>query len=496
MSLLLQALQKAARNREGQSAGADGDTGGGADADRPLAPAEAVDRYAQPGDAAHDIEPEADAAARTAPDMEELSLAEEEELFGSDAAMTGREPTLNLAGDDAAPRRPAPRAMREPAGVTQAATIVRASESKSAGLLDWVRDRPVHAFAVAGGIFGVFYGAYVYLQIFHPAVLRGDFLRRPALQAKSPPPALPVTPPDPAASPASPPDPAVGTVAVVAPPAIGTVAAAPGQGKMLPAQPSAQTAPAPRPPVAVSSDDFGASEEAEPPARKPARARRPARSTGQDEVENVVLDDVVSVRSAESRPPPALGTLNRAWEALQQGRHDEAQAMYEEVAAAEPGNVDAQLGLGVLAAARGNTEQAARHYGRALELEPRNTTAQAGLISIIGQADPQLSESRLKQLIATEPSGFMYFALGNLYAKQSLWAKAQLAYFQAYQLQPDHPDYAYNLAVGLEHLGQSRIALNYYRRALELRSVRGRAEFDQTRVEERIGQLTARVGSQ
>jgi tetratricopeptide (TPR) repeat protein len=285
-------------------------------------------------------------------------------------------------------------------------------------------------------------------------------------------------------------------VAAAATPAIATLPAAPGEGKTLPAQPPVQTSAAPRALAAAPADEFDGSEEAELPARKPARPRRPARSTGQDEVENVVLDDVVSVRSSDSRPAPALGTLNRAWEALQQGRHDEAQAMYEEVAGAEPGNVDAQLGLGVLAALRGNTEEAARYYGRALELEPRNTAAQAALISIIGQADPQLSESRLKQLIANEPSGFMYFALGNLYANQGQWAKAQLAYFQAYQLQPDHPDYAYNLAVGLEHLGQSRIALNYYRRALELRSLRGRAEFDQTRVEERIGQLTARVGSQ
>ena len=83
-----------------------------------------------------------------------------------------------------------------------------------------------------------------------------------------------------------------------------------------------------------------------------------------------------------------------------------------------------------------------------------------------------------------------------LYAKQSLWPQAQQAYFQAYQLQADSPDYAYNLAVSLEHLGQSRIALNYYRRALELRALRGRAEFDRGRVEERIGQLAARVGNQ
>ena len=54
----------------------------------------------------------------------------------------------------------------------------------------------------------------------------------------------------------------------------------------------------------------------------------------------------------------------------------------------------------------------------------------------------------LKQLIAREPSAYLYFTLGNIYADQNRWPDAQQAYFQAHHLQPDNPDYAYNLAVG------------------------------------------------
>jgi tetratricopeptide (TPR) repeat protein len=143
----------------------------------------------------------------------------------------------------------------------------------------------------------------------------------------------------------------------------------------------------------------------------------------------------------------------------------------------------------------GSNDQAVRQYERVLELDPRNAAAQAGLISIIGQADPQLSESRLKELISREPSGFLYFALGNVYAKQGQWAQAQQAYFQAYQLQPDSADYAYNLAVGLEHIGQTKIALTYYRKAVDLSSGKGHASFEASRVQERIGQLSARIGN-
>ena len=128
------------------------------------------------------------------------------------------------------------------------------------------------------------------------------------------------------------------------------------------------------------------------------------------------------------------------------------------------------------------------------ELEPRNAVAQAGLIAIIGQADPQMSETRLKQLIAREPSAFLYFSLGNLYARQDAVGQPhRQAYFQAYQLQPDNPDYAYNLAIGLEHLDQPKLALTYYRKALDLSFQKGHANFDQNRVIERIGQLAARV---
>lgn len=190
--------------------------------------------------------------------------------------------------------------------------------------------------------------------------------------------------------------------------------------------------------------------------------------------------------------PVSLG-ITQAYQALQQGNLDQAESLYREVAQSDAQNLDAMLGLATIAAQRGSAQQAIGFYERALEIEPRNPVAQAGLIAIIGQADPQMSETRLKQLIAREPSAFLYFNLGNLYARQNLWASAQGSYFQAYQLQPDNPDYAYNLAIGLEHLNQPKLALTYYRKALELSFQRGHANFDQNRVIERIGQLSARV---
>ena len=125
-----------------------------------------------------------------------------------------------------------------------------------------------------------------------------------------------------------------------------------------------------------------------------------------------------------------------------------------------------------------------------LELEPRNAAAQAGLIGILGRADPQAAETRIKQLIGREPStGFLQFALGIAYIDQKRWPDAQQAFFQAHQLQPENPDYAYNLAVALEHIGQPKAALDFYRRAVQLATAKGRADFSVTTAEERIGKL-------
>ena len=201
----------------------------------------------------------------------------------------------------------------------------------------------------------------------------------------------------------------------------------------------------------------------------------------------------ISVRRQPATLVPVDPTLMKAYEALQQGDLALARNLYEQVLLAEPRSIDALLGLGAIAWKEGRIEEAGQHYQRVLELEPRNAYAQAGLIAIIGGADPQASESRLKQLIAREPSAFLYFTLGNLYADQGQWPGAQQAYFQAYQFQPDNPDYAFNLAVGLEHIGQTRHALDYYRKALDLSFRKGRANFDQNLVIQRVGQLSARA---
>ena len=183
--------------------------------------------------------------------------------------------------------------------------------------------------------------------------------------------------------------------------------------------------------------------------------------------------------------------MTNAYGALQSGKIDEARQLYSEVLRSDGKNIQGLLGSAAVAMLQNNTDEASRLYFRVLDLEPRNPYAQAGIVSMMGRADPAAAEAKLKQLIAREPIASLHFTLGNLYGDQSRWAEAQQSYFQAHQLEPGNPDYAYNLAVGLEHIGQTKLASGFYRRAVELAQARGRAGFNLNQAQDRIRQLAA-----
>jgi Tfp pilus assembly protein PilF len=194
----------------------------------------------------------------------------------------------------------------------------------------------------------------------------------------------------------------------------------------------------------------------------------------------------IKVTRVEPRLDPRL---ERAWEALAAGDLALAKEEYLRVLAASPLDRDALLGLATIDVRTQDYASAEERYFKVLELNPRDPYAQAGIIALRGQTDPVLSESRLKNLLAQQPEAtFLSFALGNQYALQGRWHDAQSAYFKAFSADPEHPDYAYNLAVSLDHLRQPKLALEYYQRSLAL--ARNRAVgFNSALVEARVREL-------
>ena len=173
--------------------------------------------------------------------------------------------------------------------------------------------------------------------------------------------------------------------------------------------------------------------------------------------------------SRSSSPDPRGQVLKDAYTAYKQGDYDKAQTDYLEVLKLYPDNRDALLGLGAIAMKLGNMTEVYRVYSHLYRINPKDRVARAVLVNLDSQTDPINRESTLKIMINDSPEeAFLHFSLGNIYATQSRWAEAQQAFFDAYRFDATNPDYALNLAVSLDHLGQTRAALDYYNTALKL----------------------------
>ncbi len=424
---------------------------------------------------------------------------EEGEVDGSDSNASGMADELTLE-----PTAPAPRAHPQapaPSASARAAAVVQARSVPAFDPLDYAREHYMLTFIGGAFLFAAAYGTYVYMQVSRPfrgsAPAPAPMVATPAAQASAAG-APPLTAGAkisglPAGTTNSADGAGATAIAMAAEPATTTSAQSPAfAANSLVDEPAAKTQATKRAPP-VKSVRSGV-------AKPDRQAESPALAGASDSIETVVIPSSrsmpsgdLSVRHDPAGVTPINPTLMQAYETLQNGDNARAKVLYEQVLQAEPRSMDALLGLGAIALNAGQFDDASRYYQRVLELDPRNSYAQAGLISIVGGADLPASESRLKQLIARDPSAFLYFSLGNLYAEQAQWPSAQQAYFQAYQMQPDNPDYAFNLAIGLEHLGQNRLALDYYRKALNLSFKKGRAHFDQSLVIQRVGQLSTRV---
>jgi tetratricopeptide (TPR) repeat protein len=181
--------------------------------------------------------------------------------------------------------------------------------------------------------------------------------------------------------------------------------------------------------------------------------------------------------------------LANAYQLLTTGDPILAEKQYKNVLQQEPNNRDALLGLAAIALNQRQAERAGTYYVKLLDLDPNDPEAIAGLTSL-QQGDPVQSESRLKKALNQHPNaGALLFALGNLYAQQARWSDAQQTYFRAYASTPNNADYAFNLAVSLDRLNQSKLALEYYQRALVL-GQNGPGNFSKAAVQNRIKDLS------
>lgn len=269
--------------------------------------------------------------------------------------------------------------------------------------------------------------------------------------------------------------------------------------------PSAVQAPPP-PSVASSADSRSATNEPLPPLLPPPRPVAPAiAKTGP----LPSTDREALAALALQTPPPGASSLRwqrvdqseatagvaptvaAAYAALRAGQWATAKRLYTQALAAQPGNVDAYLGLATIAMRQGEHYQARRHYGRVLEIDPVNALA-AGALAVLDGRNAG-GEADLRAVIARSPDvAALHFVLGNKLAADHRWVDAQEAYFEAARLDPANADFAFNLAISLDQLGQTRAAASQYRRALSLPG----GQFDVGAAERRLRMLAEKMATE
>jgi tetratricopeptide (TPR) repeat protein len=194
----------------------------------------------------------------------------------------------------------------------------------------------------------------------------------------------------------------------------------------------------------------------------------------------------ISSTSSVSKVDELLVTAYTRYEA---GDVVESRRIYDQVLSMDQNNRDAQLGRAAIHVIDKEYEQAIAMYQDVLTENPKDTVAIASLISV-ANIKPQTGETQLKSLLREQPeTAYLHFALGNVYGSQRRWTEAQSSYFTAFEHKPDDPNYAYNLAVSLEHINKPQAAVSYYQRALDNQANK-KATFDSQLVAQRIEVLT------
>jgi len=427
MSLLLEALKKAERAKE-----------------------EAAQRRAKTEPETIAAAAAAQAAAPAEPPQPLPDIRQPLEIVREEAPQA--EPALTLAEEKP---RPAPATGGTPPRAPQAKAEALAGDRAAARKVFEAKFRepnPRLPFFITMGALGVFMVGtvlYFWMQLRPPAPLVNLNPKPPAGEQ--------VAAAAPTASAPSAPAPAAAKSAI---PGLPPIAAAPAPAPVLKPEPAPRVAETPLLTPAVRP--------AAPPRNEPAPT------------------EVIASRAA----PQVNGKVTTGYAAYLAGDLATARSEYEQALREEPANRDALLGLAALDVRAGRFEAAEGAYQRLLRADPRDAYAHAALIALRGgRFDPAAAESRVKSMLAENPGAHVLnFTLGNQFAQQGRWAEAQQEFFKAFAAEPENADFAYNLAVSLDHLRQSRLALEYYQRALTLAKARG-ASFDTAAAEARAAQL-------
>ncbi len=190
----------------------------------------------------------------------------------------------------------------------------------------------------------------------------------------------------------------------------------------------------------------------------------------------------------QKKEDPISVLLQKAYANYQASEYVKSDVLYQKVLLRDKRQRDALLGRAAIAVIKNEISVARNYYQQILRYYPRDSIATSALVDLARQEMTTANESQLNLLVRDNPkAAHVHFSLGLLYAKQNRIKESQQAFFDAFALEKK-ADYAYNLAVMLDKLGQEKAALSYYKQASNL-SDKSISHFNEKLALERIIQL-------
>jgi len=195
----------------------------------------------------------------------------------------------------------------------------------------------------------------------------------------------------------------------------------------------------------------------------------------------------ISITKTKKEDPISV-LLQKAYKHYQAAEYIQSDTLYKQVLIRDSKQHDALLGVAAIAVVNKDVTLAKNYYQQLLRYYPGDSIATSALVDLAKQQTTVASESQLKLLLHEDPdAAHVHFSLGLLYANQGRVKESQQAFFDAFA-RDKKADYAYNLAVMLDKLGQQKAALSYYKQASDL-SDKGVSHFNEKLALERIMQL-------
>ena len=178
---------------------------------------------------------------------------------------------------------------------------------------------------------------------------------------------------------------------------------------------------------------------------------------------------VVKKAHEETDMEALLVSANRA---LKLKRYDSALDMFERLYAKNKRDQRILMGLAVAQQNTGRSEAAIKTYEAILDLNPNNTDAMLNMLGILRSQYPSVALRRLMDLHDKYPSNAGITAqIGVTQADLGHHDDAMRFLGMAASLEPNNAQHVFNMAIITDRAGQTKQAIQYYEKALQLDAV-------------------------